>query len=64
MNRALPLVLKYLAVVGIACVLAFAISHAIASADDLTPEAGDSLPQDKYALPGAYKEKAGTTEKK
>ena len=61
MRRALPLVLKYFAVVGIACVLAFAISHAIAAADDLTPEGGDSLPPDKYASPGAYQDKAGTT---
>lgn len=48
MKRTLPVLLKYVAIVGVSCFLAFVISQTIASAE----EAGD---QANYASPGAYK---------
>ena len=48
MKRTLPVLLKYVAIVGVSCFLAFVISQTIVSAE----EAGD---QANYASPGAYK---------
>lgn len=59
-KRALPLLLKYFAVVGIACFLAFVISHTIASAQVVTPAVPSNANAAAtefagYGAPGAYK---------
>lgn len=53
MKRTLPVLLKYLAVVAVSCLLAFAISQTPALAQDATvaPKIGNAA----YASPGAYK---------
>ena len=55
MKRALPLLLTYIAVVAIACFLAFVVSQSTASAE--TPAQSNKPTNDsaKYALPGTYK---------
>ena len=47
MKRSVPVLLKYVAIVGVSCFLAFVISQTIASADDINGEVG-------YASPGTY----------
>ena len=58
MKRDLPLVLKYFAIVGISCFLAYVTSRSIASAQVLSPVAVPKITagdQTDYAAPGTYK---------
>ena len=60
MKRTLPLILKYFAVVGVSCFLAFVISQNLSSAGELAPAlkaenpANTSSPA-SYVLPGEYR---------
>ncbi|MCY7389650.1 MAG: hypothetical protein LH481_16610, partial [Burkholderiales bacterium] len=58
MKRALPMVLKYLAIVVVSCLLAFFASHRIASAQEMTaPGVSASMKSNDriaYADVGAY----------
>lgn len=57
MKRALPLLLAYIAVVVIACLLAFVVSQSTASAQVLAQSSKSTAANDttKYVLPGIYK---------
>ena len=57
MKRTLPVLLKYLAVVAVSCLLAFAISQSPALAQDaaVAPKVGSGILPADYASPGAYK---------
>ncbi len=55
MKRALPLLLTYIAVVAIACFLAFVVSQSTASAQIPAQSSKTAIDNAKYASPGTYK---------
>ncbi len=55
MKRALPLLLTYIAVVAVACFLAFVVSQTTASAQVPAQKSKPATETVKYSLPGTYK---------